>query len=122
MVVRPLDDNGDILPVSSMKDLAYDSDATCIALMTRVRLYRGDWWEDSDVGFNVADMLIEGVRTEADIADFEREIESYLADTPGVSQIYNVNVSKKGEIISVDFDIDTVYDDEPKEVIIDGIL
>ena len=46
MILRPVDENGDILPVLSSADLIRGAPATARLVKDRLELLSGDWWEN----------------------------------------------------------------------------
>ena len=51
MILRPVDDNGDVLPVLSSGDLLRGAEAVAQLVRDRLTLFIGEWWENSSVGF-----------------------------------------------------------------------
>ena len=57
MLIRPLDDNGDIMPVLSSSDMHQDDMAVKRMIGYRLDLLAGDWWENETWGNEILDML-----------------------------------------------------------------
>ena len=90
MLLRPVDASGDILPVLSSGDLLRGSEAVAQLVRERLELYAGDWWENSDWGNEVLQMLQETRLTEADGQVLASYLTSYIRETPGVENVSDV--------------------------------
>ena len=66
MIIRPVDENGDILPVLVSASLLKGAGAVTRLVKDRLELLAGDWWENPAWGNPVIDMLKESRLTEAD--------------------------------------------------------
>ena len=93
MLIRPLDNGGDILPVLSSSDM--DQDAMAVKRLTeyRLNLLAGDWWENETWGNEILDMLRESRFTEGDLQALASYITSYIRETPGVRDVDDVTFS-----------------------------
>ena len=93
MIHRPVDASGDILPVLSSGDLLRGADAVAQLVRERLELYAGDWWENSDWGNEILQMLQESRLTEADGQALASYLTSYIRETPGVENVNDVSFS-----------------------------
>ena len=93
MIHRPVDASGDILPVLSSGDLLRGADAVAQLVRERLELYAGDWWENSDWGNEILQMLQESRLTEADGQALASYLTSYIRETPGVENVSDVTFS-----------------------------
>ena len=82
-----------MLPVLSSADLQTGIRAVASAVYSRLNLFRGEWWENRDLGFALPSFLIEGIRTESDAATLANYITAYIAATPGVTSVSDVTYS-----------------------------
>lgn len=93
MILRPVDANGDILPVLSRKELL--SGPAAIAKLAEYRLttYTGEWWENPKKGFPLLARMTEG-RLPAENPDaLGNLITAYIRETPGVREVEDVRFS-----------------------------
>ncbi len=107
MILRPVDENGDILPVLSSAALLKGAEATALLVRERLELLSGEWWENPARGNAIVDMLREGRFTEADSQALEGYLTSYIRQTPGVREIREVSFSAEGRQMRYTCVIDT---------------
>ena len=93
MIHRPLDENGDILPVLSSGDLLRGTEAVAALVRERLNLLTGDWWENPAWGNEVLDMLQESRLTEEESQPLASYLSSYIRETPGVRDVVSVSFS-----------------------------
>ena len=78
MKMRPEDMNGDILPVLRPEDLVSGPRAEGQLARDKLKLLRGDWWEDPNLGFPLLERLQEAFP--ADTAAAEAIVKDYLRE------------------------------------------
>ena len=93
MICRPVDDNGDILPVLSASALLRGAPAAAQLVRHRLALYAGEWWENPAWGNEIPEMLQESRLTEADGQGLAAYLASYIRETPGVQEVGDVDFS-----------------------------
>ena len=91
MVHRPVDENGDILPVLSSGDLLRGAEAVGALVRERLNLLAGEWWENPAWGNEALEMLQETRLTEQDAQTLASYLSSYIQETPGVCEIRNAS-------------------------------
>ena len=96
MIMRPVDDAGDILPVLASGMLLKGARAEAALTMDRLKMLSGDWWENPAWGNAIVDMLKESRFTEADQQALASYLSSYIRATPGVQEIREVTFSLEG--------------------------
>jgi len=94
--IRPSDDTGDILPVLSVSDLSKDTDAVVREVTLRLRMLTGQWWENRTTGCAIIDMIRESRMTETDLQAISSYLSTYIAQTTGVIDVRDINVSSSG--------------------------
>lgn len=82
MIIRPVDENGDILPVLVSASLLKGSGAVARLVKDRLDLLAGEWWENPAWGNGVIDMLKDYRLTEADSQALANYITSYNPADP----------------------------------------
>lgn len=113
MMNRPQTATGDILPVTSLDDLATGVDAITNTIRNRLHLNAGEWWEDEEIGFGLMDEIISGARIEADSEEIENIVTSYIEETEGVSGVTSVDIeSDNAGKLSIACTVDTEEDEE----------
>ena len=100
MVLRPVDDSGDILPVLSSSDLVSGAEAVALLVKDRLSLLQGEWWENSAVGFPVLEELRSSRLTEAGASALSSVITAYIRETPGVTEVEDVRFAVSGRQFS----------------------
>ena len=121
MIVRPVDENGDMRPIEYSDQMATGAKAVAQVVRQRLALYFGEWWEDEDAGFRVPRFLSEGVRTE-NVQMLQKYISSYIAGTEGVEGIASSGISVSGRTMTYRCVINAGGDSATVEVNLDGVL
>ncbi|MCR5370922.1 MAG: hypothetical protein K6E83_09465 [Clostridium sp.] len=96
MLSRPVDDSGDILPVTQSSDLLSGVPAVKTGLTDHRCLFFGEWWEDPEKGNEILDLISESRCTDQDAETLESYLVSYLLEFPGVRSISDVSSSFSG--------------------------
>lgn len=109
MILRPVDNNGDILPVLSSADLLRDVLAVARLVKDRLELLAGDWWENLSWGNGIINMLQESRLTEADTQALVSYLTSYIRETSGVLDMRDAAGSVSGKQFSFSCIVDTEY-------------
>ena len=109
MILRPVDNNGDILPVLSSADLIRGAPATARLVKDRLELLAGDWWENLSWGNGIINMLQESRLTEADTQALVSYLSSYIRETTGVLDVRDAVGSVNGKQFSFSCTVDTEY-------------
>ena len=100
MLLRPTDENGDILPVLRYESLLTGAEAVAKLAEYRLELLTGDWWENSGWGCDVLEMMRESRLTEADQETLASYLTTYIRGTPGVQEVTDTAVSAEGREFS----------------------
>ncbi len=109
MILRPVDEDGDILPVLSSADLLRDVLAVARLVKDRLELLAGDWWENLTWGNGIINMLQESRLTEADMQALVSYLSSYIRETPGVLDVRDAVGSVNGKQFSFSCVVETEY-------------
>ena len=96
MKMRPTDENGDILPVLSGAVMASGPEAVVALVRDRLNLLAGEWWENPAWGCEIFDMICSGRITESDVSALASYLSSYIAATPGVKSVEDVQTAVSG--------------------------
>ena len=107
MILRPVDENGDVLPVLVSASLLKGTGAVARLVRDRLELLSGDWWENPAWGNEILEMLKESRLTEADTQALANYITSYIRKTPGVLEVEDVVYSVEGKQFSYSCRVDT---------------
>lgn len=95
-LIRPSDASGDILPVSSRRCLVSGAEAVAKHALYRLKLLRGEWWENLDRGCQILRMLQTGRLTAADEPALSAYFSAYLLETEGVFALEEVSARAEG--------------------------
>ena len=106
MIIRPVDENGDILPVLSSASLLRGPEAVARLVKDRLELLSGDWWENPAWGNEVLEMMRSSRLTEADTQALANYITSYIRQTPSVLEVEDVSIALEGNIFSCSCRVD----------------
>ena len=85
--MRPVDRNGDILPVLTNSELLTGARAVGELAGNRLNLLTGDWWENPARGNEIVELLKESRMTEADGQALSTYLSSYVQQTAGVERV-----------------------------------
>ena len=96
MKLRPVDQNGDVLPVLHASDLFFGSLAVAKLVEDRLNLFSGDWWENPAWGNEILRMLQEGRLAEADAQSLSTYLAGYVRSTSGVKEVQDEKWSLEG--------------------------
>ena len=87
MILRPVDENGDMLPVLSSSRMLKGAEAVARLIRCRLSLYTGEWWENPNWGNGILEMLRDARLTEADMQAVSSYLSAYIRETPGVLDV-----------------------------------
>ena len=87
MRLRPVDSSGDVLPVLRASDLLTGPPAVAQLVESRLKMFTGEWWENSEWGNEILRMLQEGRLTETDAQSLSTYLSSYVRKTTGVQDV-----------------------------------
>ena len=96
MKMRPVDPDGDILPVLHTGEMFSGALAVASLVQSRLELYSGDWWENPARGNEILRMLQEGRLTRADAQALSTYLTEYVRETSGVQDVMDVRFSVEG--------------------------
>ena len=96
MKIRPVDENGDILPVLQIANMVSGPAAVSRLAECRLNLLSGDWWENPEHGNEILRMLQESRMTEADAQALSGYLSSYVKETSGVLDVRDVKWNLDG--------------------------
>ena len=100
MRMRPVDENGDVLPVLTGNGMLSGAAAVAVLVEDRLKLYVGDWWENPARGNEILRMLQEGRLTEADAQSLSTYLASYVRSTSGVKEVQDEKWDLSGSSFS----------------------
>ena len=96
MILRPVAENGDILPVLSRKEMLSGPAATARLAEYRLTTYTGEWWENPGKGFPLLARMQEGRLPAEDPDALGGLITAYIRETPGIREVEDVRFSVSG--------------------------
>lgn len=107
--VRKLDKNYDVCRGNGNNDFLYDLDATVQLHVQRLRLWRGEWFLDTDDGMPWLQLL--GKPNEQEI---EFEFKKRLLETPGIAKItkYEHTHDTETREFLINYEYQTIFDDD----------
>ena len=111
MLLRPTDENGDILPVLHYESLLTGAEAVAKLAEYRLELLTGDWWENSGWGCDVLEMMRESRLTEADQETLASYLTTYIRGTPEIQELADVKYSAEGRTFRYSCTALTTYGD-----------
>ena len=109
MIHRPVDENGDMMPVLSSGDLLWGAEAVAQLVRDRLVLLAGDWWENPAWGNEILEMMQEARLTEADEQMLSSYLSSYIRETSGVRDVRDISCSFEGRQVRFSCAVDTEF-------------
>ena len=109
MRIRPVGQNGDVLPVLHVSEMVSGAPAVARLAEDRLNLLVGDWWENPAWGNEILRMLQEGRLTEADAQTLSTYLSSYVRETSGVLDVRDERWSLEGSRFSWSCKVLTEY-------------
>ena len=97
MILRPVDENGDVLPVLVSSALLKGVPAEKTLVSDRLALLTGEWWENRSWGNAIVEMLKENRFTESDQLTLANYLTSYIRATDGVRDVRDVSFAMDGK-------------------------
>jgi len=96
VTLRPMDDRGDILPVTRSADLVSGARAVALLARCRLRLHRGEWWENPALGSPALALLREEPADGETAARLTEALAAELRAVPGVAAVEEARVIPEG--------------------------
>lgn len=118
---RRIDENGDYCFGHGISDFCTDDEAVLQAVATKIKLLRGEWWEDVYSGTELFSKMLgkvnEKTKNEIDILLKERilEVQDVLSIKSFDSGI-NINAKTYGAQVT----LETIYGQLEKQIVIGG--
>ena len=100
MILRPIESNGDIMPVLSTSALLSGPEAVTQLVQYRLSLLQGEWWENPSRGFAILELFSSSRLTDADADMLSSRITEYIRETPGVQSVEDVRSAVFGRQFS----------------------
>lgn len=105
MIYRALDENGDMTFGKGPANLKKDADAVRQAVITRLKLLQGEWWENYEDGLP----LFQKILAKRDITEAKRLIRERIAGTEGVLSVNSFNASFENRKLEITGSITTIF-------------
>ena len=87
MKYRRLDENGDYVFGSGSNNFVIDLEAVAQAVMTRLKLLRGEWWENLEEGLPLWQEILGSSGSNEHLTYVDNLITQRIFNTPGVTAI-----------------------------------
>ena len=100
MILRPVDQDGDIRPVLSTSDLFSGPEAVALLVKYRLSLLQEEWWENPGIGFGILELLRSSRLTQGSGSFLASYITDYIRDTTGVLAVEDVSFSVSGRVFN----------------------
>lgn len=94
-----LDDQND--PVFDPQANLTDLEAVTQAILTRLRLFLGEWWENTNIGLPVFQLILGQLGSQQGIAAMTLAVQQNVEGGPYVTGVDNVNVLFKDGRLSI---------------------
>ena len=121
MIIRPVDDNDDMMPVATLEDMASGATAVGEVIKANIELIRGEWWEDESLGTEVPQFVLDNARLK-DVGFLQQYITKYIQSIEGVEAIDGVEVEVIGHQMKYKCIVIAEGEAESVEVNLDGLF
>ncbi len=105
MRYRRLDENGDMTFGNNKFDFVKDLEAVSQAIQTRLKLLKGEWWEDTEEGLP----LFQEILASRNIEKTKRLIIERIQKTQGVLSVDNLIITFENRILNITASVSTIY-------------
>ena len=105
MKYRRLDENGDMTFGNNKFDFVKDIEAVKQAILTRLKLLKGEWWENTEEGLP----LFQEILASRNIERTKKLIIERIQKTQGVLSVNNIVVTFENRILNITASVSTVY-------------
>lgn len=103
----PLDASGDITIVTGANLMGVD--AVAQAILTRLRLWYGEWWEDMSLGLPVFQRILGQLGSAAGLAAMQLEVRKVIEGTPYVTAITSLTTSFQDGVLNFQVSVQTAF-------------
>lgn len=102
---RRLDENGDMTFGNNKFDFVKDLEAVRQAIQTRLKLLKGEWWENSEEGLP----LFQEILASRNIDKTKRIIIERIQKTKGVLFVNDLVVTFENRILNITASVSTIF-------------
>lgn len=107
MRYRALDEDGDMTFGGNNKNFLKDIKAVIQAIKTRIKLLKGEWWENTEEGFP----LFQDILGNYDELKIKNRIVERIQQTQGVLSVTNIDIEYKNRKLNFKCNVSTIYGD-----------
>ena len=107
MRYRALDENGDMTFGGNNKNFLKDIKAVIQAIKTRIKLLKGEWWENTETGFP----LFQDILGNYDYLKIKNRIVERIQQTQGVLSVANIDIEYGNRKLNFKCTVSTIFGD-----------
>ena len=107
MRYRALDENGDMTFGGNNKNFLKDIKAVIQAIKTRLKLLKGEWWENAEAGFP----LFQDILGNYDKLKIKNRIVERIQQTQGVLSVADIEIEYENRKFNFNCTVSTIYGD-----------
>lgn len=111
MKYRMLDVNGDYSFGKGLQNITYGTFAVSQAIKTRLLLFKGEWWENTEEGLPLFQNILGKPGESSNLIIIDNLIKERIIKTPDVLSIKNFESSFEHRIYSFNCTVTTKYGD-----------
>lgn len=106
---RRIDSNGEPVMGRGLQDFLTDIDAVAQAVITNLKLFYGEWWENLNLGLPMWQKILGVPGSQKDSIDIL--IKTCIEDTKGVNSVSNMSSAFNSSTRAYEFycEIETIY-------------
>lgn len=107
MRYRALDEDGDMTFGGNNKNFLKGIKAVIQAIKTRIKLLKGEWWENTETGFP----LFQDILGNYDYLKIKNRIVERIQQTQGVLSVANIDIEYENRKLNFNCTVSTIYGD-----------
>ena len=109
MKYRKLDKNGDYVFGQNQNDFLTDEPAVTQAIKTRLKLFLGEWWEQTDDGVPYFESILGQFNSDQTDISIQYLISKCVLGTPHIQSIADIKTSTKGRSLTIEITAETDF-------------
>lgn len=109
MKYRKLDHNDDYTFGQNQDDFLTEAEAVAQAIKTRLRLFLGEWWEQTDDGVPYFEAILGQFNSDQSSLAAEYLIGKRIKETPYVTNIKEIKTKTKGRSLTIEAIVETAF-------------
>lgn len=108
-VIQYLQLDGSYDPLFSTDSVLTNLEAAAQAILTRLKLFLGEWWEDLTLGLPVFQIILGQLGTPAGLTAMELAVQDNIAGAPYVTNVIDVTATFEDGVLGITYSAMTSF-------------